>query len=252
MSTPKVSIVILSYFHPQITAICLRTLYHKTEGVEYEVVVVDNGSDESTLDLLHAAKKMDYIDVLIENGYNALFSEGNNIGVHAGNQESEYVLLLNSDVAFLRPDWLTKLVGWAEGTTEHWPSIWPHHPTQPAPGPYDIVSIGWRYTDQTNEHVCPEWFCCLYRRSVWQDIPVEFPWNWGTDLQVTNIVRAGGRCGVLSMYGSYLIHREQGSTDSPPNPVCPNPDLAGWYNGAHIESLDFTLGPNEHDSYLWW
>jgi glycosyltransferase involved in cell wall biosynthesis len=250
--TPKVSIVILSYFHPQVTEICLKTL-KITEDIDYEVVVVDNGSDGHTVDFLHAAQRGGYIDTLILEQENHMFSEGNNIGVHRSNQESEYVLLLNSDIGFLRPDWLSKLVGWAEGTTKYWPSIWPFHPTEPAPGPYDVVSLGWRYDGTLlREFVCPEGFCIMYRRSVWQDMPREFPWNYGIDLQLTNLARAGARIGVLSQYGSYLVHREQGSTDTTPYPATPEPQLAAWYDGVHIESLDFTIGPNEHDSYLWW
>lgn len=250
---PKVSIIILSYFHPEVTEVCLRTL-QITEGIDYEVVVVDNGSDQETIEFLRKETSKGRIDVLVENFENLMFSAGNNIGVESGNQSSDYVLLLNSDVGFMRGDWLQKLVGWAEGTTEHWPSVWHEHPTEPAPGPYDIVSLGWSHDGTLNGgHVRPEGWCCLYRRAIWQPMPVEFPWLYGLDLQITNMVRAGARCGVLSQYGPYLVHREGGSSKRPhPEIAQPTPDLIAWYNGVHIESLDFTLGPNEHDSYIWW
>jgi glycosyltransferase involved in cell wall biosynthesis len=252
--SPKVSIVVLSYFHPEVTKVCLDTL-RITDSVDYEVVVVDNGSDEKTVHYLRRAQQAGLITKLIENDYNAMFSEGNNIGVRASDQGSEYVLLLNSDVGFMRPDWLEKLVGWAEGTTLHYPSIWPHHPTVPAPGPYDVVSLGWSWDNHIKNGlgVRPEGWCCLYRRSVWQDMSPEFPWLYGLDLQITTIARGGGRVGVLSQYGPYLRHREGGSTSKTFDVEQPGtPDLPGWYDGVHIESLDFTLGPNEHDSYLWW
>lgn len=136
---PKISIIILSYFHPEVTEICLKTLAC-TEGVNYEVVVVDNGSDQKTLDMLRTAKEGGFIDVLVEEHKNHMFSVGNNIGVAHARPESDYFLLLNSDVAFMRPDWLTKMVQWMEGTIHYRPSIWPHHPTQPSPGPRDVVS----------------------------------------------------------------------------------------------------------------
>jgi GT2 family glycosyltransferase len=259
MSTPKVSIVILSYFHPEITEICLNTLNYVTDvtdGPSFEVVVVDNGSDQRTLDYLRDAKDQRLIDVLVETGQNNMFSEGNNIGVRSGNQGSEYVLLLNSDVAFLRPDWLAKQLGWMEGTIEHRPSVWNAHPTQPAPGPYDIVSIGWSHdgtlSPDRTQCIRPEGWCIMYRRSVWEDMDLDFPWYYGLDQQVTNIVKKGHKCGVLSQYGPYLVHREQGSEASFPDPSKRAPDMINWYSGAHIESLDFTLGPYEHDSYLWW
>lgn len=255
MSAPKVSIIILSYNHPEVTKICLDTL-RITEGVEYEVVVVDNGSDDRTIAYLKRAEKAGLITKLIKNNFNALFSEGNNIGVRHSNHGSEYILLLNSDVGFMRSDWLEKLVGWAEGTTKYYPSVWPHHPTEPAPGPYDVVSLGWSWDWNFKDGlgVRPEGWCCLYRRSVWREMDGEdFPWLYGLDLQITQIARGGGKVGVLSQYGPYLRHREGGSTAKGVEmPGAGVPDLPAWYDDVHIESLDFTLGPNEHDSYLWW
>ena len=84
---------------------------------------------------------------------------------------------------------------------------------------------------------------------------MDFPWLYGLDLQITNIARKGARVGVLSQYAPYLVHREGASTDkNKPHPVTNAyaPDLPAWYDGVYIESLDFTLGPNEHDSYSVW
>lgn len=247
-----VSIVILNYFHPELIKICLETL-RITEDVKYEVIVVDNGSDEATVAVLKQLKENKLLDKLVLMPENNYFSEGNNIGVRNADPSNPYVLLLNSDVAFLRPDWLSKMVQWAEGTIVHKPSIWPHHPAQPAPGAYDVVSLGWSHDAHVEGRVRPEGWCCLYRRTMWEDMSIEFPWLYGIDLQITNIARRGGRVGVLSQYGSYLVHREGGSTDGPKHfDNARAPDLPGWYSDVHIESLDFELGPNEHDSYLWW
>ena len=247
---PKVSIVILSYFHPEVTQICLDTL-QITDG-EYEVVVVDNGSDQATLEYLHRARDLGQIDRLVEEPVNHMFSGGNNIGVANSDPQSDYILLLNSDVGFMRPDWLSKLIAWMEGTVEYWPSIWPHHPTTPSAGPRDVVSCGWSHDINVEGNVRPEGWCCLYRRSVWHDLSTDFPWYYGFEEQVSSIAK-DHRVGVLSQYGSYLVHREQGSSDHPQDVQSSRqPDMPAWFAGANIESLDFTLGPNEHDSYLWW
>jgi GT2 family glycosyltransferase len=252
MTSPLVSIVILSYFHPEITNICLRTL-QITEDVDYEVVVVDNGSDTETVEALHRHRDAGRITTLIEESNNWLFSEGNNIGVRNTDPESKYILLLNSDVAFMRPDWLTKQLAWMEGTIKYEPSVWNLYPAQPDPGPRDIVSIGWSHDANVEGRARPEGWCCLYRREVWQDMSQDFLWLYGLDEQITLAARAGAKVGVLSQYSTYLIHLEGGSSNGPKAfPDTREPDLTGWYNGVQIETLDFELGPNEHNSYLVW
>lgn len=252
--TPKVSIVILNYNTPEVITKCLRTL-QLTEGIPYEVVVVDNGSTQpGTVQQLGAFKEQGLIDTLVLESVNNYFSEGNNIGYRHTHPESEYILLLNSDVAFLRGDWLTKLVGWAEGTTQYRPAVWDFKPTQPSPGPRDIVSAGWSHDiNVTPGHARPEGFCLLIRRSVWQDMSPDFPWHYGIDEMIGKCVRAGARCGVLFNYAPYFVHREGGSGK---NHIeirnTREPDIAAWLSGLEIETLDFTLGPDEHDSYLCW
>lgn len=250
--TPLVSIVILSYFHPEITDICLRTL-QITDGVEYEVVVVDNGSDTETVDALRRHKEAGRIDTLVLERTNHLFSKGNNIGVSYTNPESKYILLLNSDVAFTRTDWLEKQIAWMEGRALHRPSVWNLHPTVPRDIPLDVVSIGWSHDANVEGRARPEGWCCLYRREVWRDMSEDFLWLYGLDEQITLMARDGAKVGVLSQYSTYLTHLEGGSSDGPKSfPDTRAPDLAGWYSGVKIETLDFELGPNEHNSYLIW
>jgi hypothetical protein len=217
------------------------------------VVVLDNASDVATTDKLREWKEEGLIDTLVLESSNHLFSKGNNLAVTHTDPESEYILLLNSDVAFMRADWLTKQIAWAEGRAKHWPSIWNLHPTVPRDIPLDVVSIGWSHDANIEGRVRPEGWCCLYRRSHWIPMSEDFLWLYGLDEQICNIGRAGGKVGVLSQYGSYLVHLEGGSSSGPQSfPDTRQPDLPGWYAGVHIESLDFTLGPNEHGSYLWW
>lgn len=251
--TPKVSIVIINYFHPEIITKCLTTLAI-TEGVDYEVVVVDNGSDRATRDTLRRHRKDGLITTLVETGKNNYFSVGNNIGVANANPGSEYILLLNSDVAFLRSDWLVKAVAWIEGTITHWPAVWDFHPTQPKPGPFDVMSLGWSHdANVVPGNARPEGFCLLIRRSAWIDMSPDFPWHYGLDEMIGKVGRAGGRIGLLFNYSTYFVHREGGSGSGPA--AIDNkrtPDIPGWLGPIEIETLDFTLGPNEHDSYLCW
>ena len=250
---PRVSIVILSYFKPHIIEKCLRTLA-MTDGVEYEVVVVDNGSDAATLEALRGFKEEGLIDTLVENPVNSMFSGGNNIGVAATNPESEYILLLNSDVAFLKPEWLTKVLGWMEGTAEWKPCVWDFKPSQPRPGPRDIVSVGWSHDATVQPGMArPEGWCFLIRRSHWQDMSTDFPWYYGFEEMCGKVIKAGARCGVLFNYAPYLVHREGGSGKAAEEVInTRTPDMPGWHGGLDIETIDFDLGPDEHDTYLFW
>lgn len=251
----KVSIVILNYFHPEVIEICLRTLA-TTEGVDYEVIVVDNGSDPSTVKELSEFQSLGWIDKLVLNDHNRYFAGGNNDGVHASDPESDVILLMNSDVAVIHPQWLQKALAWLDGVPEYKPTVWGTKPTVPKPGPKDIVSVGWSHDASVlPSRARPEGWCCLIRRSVWTDISEDFPWHYGLEEMLANAVRKGARCGVLFNYAPYVVHREGGSTQDKPKADIQNkrtPDIPGWFAGLEIETLDFTLGPDEHSSYLSW
>lgn len=249
-----VSIVILNYNNPHIIEVCLRSL-KITEGVDYEVIVVDNASPEpGVVDRLEEFKAEGLIDKLVLNRVNGMFAGGNNAGVRVSDSASKYVLLLNSDVGFLRSDWLSKAIAWMEDTIEYEPSIWRFHPTEPKPGPKDVISIGWSYDPAVEpSHARPEGWCCLIRHNLWSDISPDFPWHYGFEEMLANTARRGARIGVLSQYGKYLVHAEGGSGTSHMQILNKRtPDIPGWFRGLEIETLDFTLGPNEHQSYLWW
>ena len=258
MTAPHVSIIILTHNYPDIISTCLRTLRTVTPQtpVSYEVVLVDNGSGSGYVDLLRRFKEMGAIDTLVEEPVNHFFSEGNNIGVRHSNPGSKYILLLNSDVAFLRPDWLDKLVQWMEGLPDTLrPSVWGLQPAKPSPGPRDIVSIGWSYDADIPSKVRPEGWCCMFRRRWWADISADFPYYYGFEEMVAGRIRAGANCGVLSQYSPFLVHREQGSRASQRAYQIVNkrtPDMKAWFSGLNVEPLDFTLGEEEHSSYLWW
>lgn len=252
MTDPTVSIVILNYQNPDVIDVCLRTL-EPTTDVIYEVIVVDNGSDPDVVEALRAHKAEGRINTLVENPVNSYFSEGNNIGVRASNPASEYILLLNSDVGFLRDDWLLKLIHWMEGTAYSEPTIWCTKPTRPPEGPLDIVSAGWSHDVNVDGNVRPEGWCILWRRTVWREFSPDLPWHYGFEEAAALAVRAGARCGVLFNYAPYMIHREGGSGKARVvAEYARQPDLTAWFSGLKIWSLDFTLGEDEHSTYMNW
>lgn len=252
LDDPRVSIIIVNWQHPELIEVCLRTL-HQTENVAYEVVVVDNGSGVHTVDLLKGWQTNRLITTLVEERVNHYFSGGHNIGARHTNPASEFLLLLNSDVAFRRPDWLTKMLQWMDGSIEATPDLWCTQPTV-SPGPLDIVTLGWSYQQDIEPGHCrPEGWCYLVKREWWLDLDENFPMAGGLEHATADAIRAGAQAGCLFNYSSYLVHREQGSHS--PGMEVPNwaqPDIPGWFNGLKVHTLDFTLGPNEHSTYMNW
>jgi GT2 family glycosyltransferase len=90
----KVSTIIVTYNGARWIEKCLRSLLNST--LSPEIVVVDNGSSDSTKDII---KEICPGAVLIENSLNLGFGQANNKGItFAINNGADYVFLLNQDV----------------------------------------------------------------------------------------------------------------------------------------------------------
>lgn len=253
----EVSIIVLNYGDPSIIDVCLRRLDILTQGVDYEVVVVDNTGLPDRIPQVEPQllrhRDEGRIDKLIFNDTNRFFSGGNNDGVAASDPGSKYLLFLNSDVAVVHQLWLTSLLNWIEGRATPRPSPWAFKPTQVRPGPLDILSAGWSHDANVQPSMArPEGFCLMIRRSVWRPFDEAFPWHYGWEHTVSEMIRDGSRCGVLFNYAPYLIHREGASGGAVGFVNDGTPDLGKWFAGLNVETLDFTLGPDEHSSYLEW
>jgi GT2 family glycosyltransferase len=98
-----VSVIIVNYKTPALLLRCVQSIVKHTKGVAYEVVVVDNHSEDNSRELLEAhGLKVVWKD----SSYNSGFARANNMGLKMA--QGNYALLLNSD-AFLQNDALTGL-----------------------------------------------------------------------------------------------------------------------------------------------
>lgn len=100
-----VSIIILSYNTKKLVTACLNSVRKFSKDVDSEVIVIDNGSTDGSLEWL---AKQDKIK-LFKNKKNFGFSRGNNRGMKAS--RGKYILLLNSDTEFVE-DSLSKMINW--------------------------------------------------------------------------------------------------------------------------------------------
>lgn len=91
-----VSIVIVNWNTCAILRQCLTSIYQETRDIVFEIIVVDNGSADGSVEMV----KSEYPSViLIENSNNLGFAAANNQGVKIA--KGEYLLLLNSDTIIL-------------------------------------------------------------------------------------------------------------------------------------------------------
>ncbi len=92
----QLSIIIINYNTFQLTVNCIRSVREKLEGLEYEIVLVDNASAEHNPDeFLQECTGI----VLVKSATNTGFAGGNNLGI--AHSRGEYILLLNSDTELI-------------------------------------------------------------------------------------------------------------------------------------------------------
>ena len=88
-----VSIVIVNYKNQDLILGCVRSIVEKELNLDFEIIVVDNNSEDESESKLKAI----YPDLKwIQMGYNSGFGRANNVGISAAS--GEYLLLLNSDI----------------------------------------------------------------------------------------------------------------------------------------------------------
>lgn len=88
----RLSVVILNYNVSSFLTLCLQSVQEALTGIDSEIIVVDNNSDDDSCDMI----RRDFPSVhLIENKVNLGFSKGNNIGVSKA--KGTHVCILNPD-----------------------------------------------------------------------------------------------------------------------------------------------------------
>lgn len=109
--SPLVSIIIPTRNASYLLRQCVNSVLEKTHYADYEILIVDNGSDDAdTLRFLRSSTENPKIRVLCDDrpfNYSAL----NNRAVERAN--GEVLCLLNNDVEVISPNWLSEMVGLA-------------------------------------------------------------------------------------------------------------------------------------------
>ncbi len=109
---PKVSILIPNKNSPEVLRRCIDSIVKNTLYPNYEIVIIDNQSDDPEL--------LKYYDDLTKSGMAALlhydrpfnYSAINNFA--ASKTESDYILFLNNDVEVISSDWISAMLEHAQ------------------------------------------------------------------------------------------------------------------------------------------
>jgi GT2 family glycosyltransferase len=105
---PRASVVILNLNGRRYLDACLEALFSQELEGGYEVIVVDNGSDDGSVE--HLRTRWPQVRV-VEAGANLGFAGGNNLGIRCA--RGRHVVLLNNDTC-VRAGWLDALASAAE------------------------------------------------------------------------------------------------------------------------------------------
>jgi GT2 family glycosyltransferase len=107
MFTKPASIVVSTHNNLVLTRLCLESLLANTDYPSYEVVIVDNASDDGTPDYLRQLAKLHRHVRVVVNEENMGFPRACNQGLALAN--GELLVLLNNDT-MVPPGWLMSLV----------------------------------------------------------------------------------------------------------------------------------------------
>lgn len=100
MTTPEVSIIIVTYHNEETIESCIASIHEQT-SLPYEIIVVDNSQDRLTLDRLVSLKEL-YPGLeleIIRPSHNLGFAKACNLGARTA--RGSHLMFLNPDTAFL-------------------------------------------------------------------------------------------------------------------------------------------------------
>lgn len=107
---PKIGIIILSHNTSKYTIDCIESIRRKTIYQNYEIILVENGSDEEHKKILREKYNNNAL-YFLDSPTNLGYGGGMNHGIRFAMQRKyDYLLLLNDDTIITQDNWLDELV----------------------------------------------------------------------------------------------------------------------------------------------
>lgn len=95
MSAIDVSVIIVNYNTKALTKACIDSVFFKTKGVSFEVILVDNASNDGSKEYFACDQRINYI----YHHSNVGFGRANNLGYQYA--KGDYIFFLNSDTLLM-------------------------------------------------------------------------------------------------------------------------------------------------------
>lgn len=106
---PILSILIVNWNNKNLLEDCLKSIYRIKNYQNYEIVIVDNNSEDGSVSLI----KKEFPKVkLIENDKNLGFAKANNQAIRTS--KAKYIMLLNNDTIIIQNDCFDKMIKFME------------------------------------------------------------------------------------------------------------------------------------------
>lgn len=205
-----VSILMLTHNAPSYVEKSIVTVRKRTRDVPYELVVLDNASDDPTRELLSQLDDKGLIDKLVLLDRNSLFAEGNNIAAEHASPSATHFLLLNSDIEIRDDGWLDHLVSQHER---------------------GITSFGVARDPDRVDGYCMLIDADLYRRLL---LDVSHQWWWSVTKIQAQVLNAGFSVKGFWEHKKYLHHFGGRSGSAFRNAKGMNvsrEEVYSWFNG---------------------
>jgi GT2 family glycosyltransferase len=107
LDTGAASVIVVTYNGLPFTRLCLETVLAHGGEVDFELIVVDNGSEDGTPEYLTRLSRQDARVRILLNGRNAGFAVACNQGLSLAT--GDHLVLLNNDT-MVPPEWLARLI----------------------------------------------------------------------------------------------------------------------------------------------
>lgn len=215
----KVSILMLTHNAPKYVYQSIKSLT-KTINVDYELIVVDNASNFINKILISWLSKKGYIDKVHFNSYNSLFAKGNNLAGKLASEDSDYFLLLNSDIQINNPLWLSRLLE--------------VHPAGGGISSYGAVM---------KAPIRADGFCMLINKNLYLKYGLDenFAWWWSVTKLQSEILKEGKKILAVKCHEEYIHHfggkSGKGFKDAAGMDVKLD-EVKTWFNKGSIEVLE--------------
>ncbi|MBI2361622.1 MAG: glycosyltransferase family 2 protein [Deltaproteobacteria bacterium] len=254
-AAPRVTICIPHWQVKELVMLCVRSIRKYTTDIPYEVIVVDNGSRDSSLDYL---RSLSWIR-LIERGEvraNRVLAFAEALDIGAAESRANFFLAMHTDVVVKRAGWLGRLVDAIESDS-HYAASGTEKLIMPSP-----FYAWWRRTVDTKKlklwlrrrwlgdssavmrerRSYPRDFCALYRLDVLRRHGLSFVQRnrlSSGESMYLNLSELGYRVKMLPVSETmhYIDHVEHGTAALRPEERRLRHTLAQWKSQRRLQRL---------------